>query len=62
MFRQIYFGLKNTKNTNTNEYKLLTGAYLAPDNIFKLLIIKYIKFVLDGLKKFEKNHKNDINE
>ena len=62
MFRQIYFGLKNTNNKNTNEYKLLTGAYLAPANLFKLIIIKYIKFVLDGLKKFEKPHKNDINE
>lgn len=51
MFRQIYFGLKNTKNTNTNEYKLLTGSYLEPANLFKLLIINYLSFVFKGLDK-----------
>lgn len=51
MFRKIYFGLKNTKNKNTNEYRLLTGAYLAPANVFKLLIINYLSFVFRGLDK-----------
>lgn len=61
MFRQIYYGLKTTKNKNTYQYRLLTGAYLAPANPIKLLLIRYITFVLNGLNRIT-NRKNEQND
>lgn len=61
MFKQIYYGLKTTKNRNTYEYRLLTGAYLAPANPFKLLLIRYITFIWGRLDRLFVTPKNEQN-